>query len=258
MTTEIRFPSGDVELVGHLAVPPGSHQPRPGIVLCHGFPSVAGAGAAVLATLPALADRLATSQGWVALAFAARGCRPSGGEFSLGGWLADVDAAVAFLRAQPDVDGIWLAGFGRGGALAICAAANDPDIRGVIAFAPPADFDDWASQPRRLLEFARRAAVVHDPNFPRNFDQWSAELRSVRTVACAERLHPRPLMVIHGLADTDVPVFDARVVVDAHSAAELRLISGASHDLRLDPRAIAVLLGWLDRQWNTYQVQRQR
>ncbi len=252
---EIRFPSGELELVGHLAVPSGGRRSRPpGLVLCHGFPSVAGAGTAVMSTLPSLADRLAAAHGWAALAYGARGCRPSQGEFSLGGWLADVGAAVKALREQVDLAGVWLAGFGRGGALAICAAAADPTIRGVIAFAPPADFDDWASQPRRLLEFARRAAVVHDPNFPRNFDQWSAELRSIRTVTCAEAMHPRPLMVIHGLADVDVPVFDARVVVDAHSAAELRIIAGASHDLRLDPRAIAILFGWIDRQWHQYQA----
>jgi uncharacterized protein len=45
-----------------------------------------------------------------------------------------------------------------------------------------------------------------------------------------------------------VPVFDARVLADAHGSAELRLINGAGHRLRHDPRAVAVLLGWLDRQ----------
>jgi uncharacterized protein len=60
-------------------------------------------------------------------------------------------------------------------------------------------------------------------------------------------------MVVHGLSDVDVPVFDARVIVDAHSSAELRIISGASHDLRLDPRALAILIGWLDRQWIGFQ-----
>ncbi len=250
---QISFPSGDLTLAGHLALPAGARQPRPGLVLCHGFPSVAGAGAAVLATLPSLADRLASSPEWACLAFAARGCRPSEGEFSLGGWLDDVDAAVTELRRQPDVVDVWLAGFGRGGALAICAAARDPSIKGVIAFAPPADFDDWASQPRRLLEFARRAGVVHDPAYPRNFEAWSAQIKGVRAVACAESLAPRPLMVVHGLSDVDVPVFDARVIVDAHSSAELRVISGASHDLRLDPRALAILIGWLDRQWIGFQ-----
>jgi len=254
MAVEIRFPSGDLTLAGYLAVPPGAPRPRPAIVLCHGFPSVAGAGIGVLSTLPSLADRLAASQDWVALAFAARGCRPSEGEFSLGGWLDDIAAAVAELRRRPDVADVWLAGFGRGGALAICAAARDDTVRGVIAFASPADFDDWATQPRRLLEFARRAGVVHDPNFPRHFDHWSGELRRVRPVACARELGDCSLMVIHGLADADVPVSDARVLVEAHPSGELRIISGASHDLQLDPRAIAIFLGWLDRQWNGQQA----
>ncbi len=59
-----------------------------------------------------------------------------------------------------------------------------------------------------------------------------------------------PLLVVHGSDDDLVPVFDARVLVDAHGDAELRIISGAGHRLRHDPRAVAVLLGWLDRQRN--------
>lgn len=253
---ELRFPSGDLQLAGHLARPSGARQPRPGLVLCHGFPSVAGGGGFAAGTFTNLADRLASALGWIALAFAFRGCAPSEGDFSLQGWLDDVAAAVRELHAQPDVAGVWLAGFGRGGALAICAAARDPAVNGVIAFAPPADFDDWASQPRRLLEFARRAEVVHDPNFPRSFESWNTELRSVRTVACAEAIADRPLMVVHGSQDSVVPVFDARVLVDAHGSAELRIITGASHDLRLDPRAVAVLSGWLERQWARHQTTR--
>jgi putative redox protein len=38
------------------------------------------------------------------------------------------------------------------------------------------------------------------------------------------------------------------VLAAAHGSAEFRLIEGAGHRLRHDPRAIAVLLGWLDRQ----------
>ncbi len=253
---DLRFRSGSVVLAGHLARPPGARQPRPALVLCHNFPTVAGGGAYAAGTTPALADRLASALGWVVLAFAFRGCAPSNGDFSLGGWLEDIGAAVAEVRRQDDVVGVWLAGFGRGGALAICAAARDPEIAGVISFAAPADFDDWASQPRRLLEFARRAEVVHDANFPRSFDQWTDELRSVRTVACAEAMAPRPLMVVHGSLDASVPVLDARALVDRHGGAELRVIPGASHDLRLDPRAVALLVGWLDREWNLSQTQR--
>jgi putative redox protein len=45
-------------------------------------------------------------------------------------------------------------------------------------------------------------------------------------------------------------VVDARLFAEYHGRAELRLLQGAGHRLRHDPRAIAVLLGWLDRQRN--------
>jgi putative redox protein len=54
--------------------------------------------------------------------------------------------------------------------------------------------------------------------------------------------------VLHGDDDESVPAADARVLAQAHGAAELRVIPGAGHRLRHDPRAVAVLLGWLDRQ----------
>ena len=69
-------------------------------------------------------------------------------------------------------------------------------------------------------------------------------------MAAAPALSPRPLLVLHGSDDESVPVFDARVLADAHGSADLRIIDGASHQLRHDPRAIAVVLGWLDRQRN--------
>ena len=58
----------------------------------------------------------------------------------------------------------------------------------------------------------------------------------------------RPLLVMHGDEDDSVPTEDARQLAEAHGSAELRLFNGAGHRLRHDPRAIAVLMGWLDRQ----------
>lgn len=247
--TEHRFTVDGNELVGHLAVPSGSTSRRlPGVVICHGFPAGIGGGANAARTYPELADRLANEMGWVALCFTYRGCGMSGGNFSIGGWLADTRAAVDELRSQSRIEGVWVAGFGTGGALCICAAAADATIRGVAALGSPADFDDWASHPRRLLDHAREQNAIGDPSFPPAFDAWSRELREIRAVACATQLAPRPLLVVHGSEDDSVPVFDARVMSDAHGSADLRIIQGAGHQLRHDPRAIAVLLGWLDRQ----------
>jgi uncharacterized protein len=130
----------------------------------------------------------------------------------------------------------------------VCAAAADPRVQGVAALGAPGDFDDWASHPRRLLEHGREVGVITDPAFPPSLDAWSRELKGIRAVACVSSYAPRPLLVIHGSEDEVVPPFDARVLADAHGSAELRFINGAGHSLRHDPRTIAVLLGWLDRQ----------
>jgi len=243
------FSSGDLELAGHLARPRTAEGTKaPAVVISHGFPSVQRGSKRSGLTFPELADRIANEMGWHALAFNFRGCGGSDGDFSLGGWLTDLLAAAAFARSQPDVNGVWLLGFGTGGALSICAAARDAEVHGVAASGAPADFDDWAGHPRRLLQHARDLGLVRTPTFPRSLDAWSRELRALRTVDQVASVAPRPLLVMHGAEDDVVPVFDARVLADAHGSADLRIIDGGGHQLRHDPRAVAVILGWLDRQ----------
>jgi uncharacterized protein len=247
--SEHRFTIDGNELVGHLAEPPGSGtRALPGVVICHGFPAGSGGGANSARTYPELADRMANEMGWVALCFTYRGCGRSEGDFSLGGWLRDTLAAFDELHRHPKVGDVWAAGFGTGGALSICAAAIDERVAGVATLGAPADFDDWASHPRRLLDHAREQEAITTQNYPPSIEQWSRELREIRAVASAAKLAPRPLLIVHGADDDSVPVFDARVTSDAHGSADLRIIQGAGHQLRHDPRAIAVLLGWLERQ----------
>ncbi len=77
---------------------------------------------------------------------------------------------------------------------------------------------------------------------------WAKEIREVRAVTAIREVAPRPVLIMHGSEDDTVPVHDARVLADAHGNADLRIIEGGAHQLRHDPRAVAVLLGWLDRQ----------
>lgn len=250
---EHRFGSGNLQLAAHLALPPNVSDGRglPGLALLHGFPAGVGGGPKSAHTYPQLADRIATELGWVVLAFNLRGCRPSEGQFSLQGWLDDLRAAVDHLGRDQAVDGVWCAGFGTGGALGICAGAVDPRIAGVASIGAPADFDDWARRPARLLAHAREVGVIDDPDWPESVDAWSRQLKAIRPLDCAAQLAPRPLLVMHGSLDEVVPDFDARLLADAHGSAELRFVGGAGHQLRHDPRAVAVLLGWLDRQKHT-------
>lgn len=249
MASRYRFRSGSLKLAAHLAGPVQRGVARsPGLVICHGFPAAAGVAATTAEPYAELADRIASELGWTVLVPALRGISDSEGQFSLGGWLADTRSALAHVAGLQGVTGVWAVGFGTGAALVVCAAAAEPSVRGVAALAAPADFDDWASQPRRLLEHSRDIGLVTETAFPQSFETWAADLRKIRAVECAVAVAPRPLLVVHGTEDESVPPFDARVLADAHGAAELRMITGASHLLRHDPRAMAILLGWLDRE----------
>lgn len=244
-----RVLSDGLSLVAHVARPAGRQTGAwPAVVLSHGYPTVVESAATVANSLPELADRIAAEMGWVAIAVALRGCSGSEGQFSLSGWLDDITATVDHVEKEERPLGVWLAGFGTSGGLAICAGARDNRIRGVAAMGASADFDDWASQPRRLLQHSREVGLITDPAFPQSLDAWSKEFRAIRAVACVQDYAPRPLLVAHGSDDDVVPPFDARVLVDAHGSGELRFVTGAGHRLRHDPRAVAVLLGWLDRQ----------
>jgi putative redox protein len=249
------FESAGLKLARYLATPAGrSHRDLgarlPGLILCHGFPVGPIDARHSAGTFPELMDRIANEMGWVAMTFTFRGCGDSEGDFSVAGWVNDLTSAIDHLQQTADPDGIWLIGSATGGSLAICVGAEHPDVRGVALLGARADFDDWAAQPRRFLEHAREIGAVRDPAFPPHFDQWARELRRFRPLEAAKRFAPRPLLVVHGGDDDTVPLLDARLFAQAHGAAELRVINGAGHRLRHDPRAVAVLLGWLDRQRN--------
>lgn len=246
---EALFTSGGNRIHGHTAVPERLRERgTPGLVLCHGFPDTAvGAGGAAR-SYPDLADRLAGELGWLVLAFAYRGCGASEGDFSVQGWLDDVHAALDHLRGAHHLSGVWLAGFGTGGSLAVCAASQDDDVKGVAALAAPADFGDWAADPGLLHEHARAIGVITSDMDDEAFAAWSAEFAEVSATDAAPEVAPRALLVAHGADDSLVPVIDGRILADAHGEAELRVISGAGHKLRYDPRAIAILEGWLSRQ----------
>ena len=242
--------SRGVRLAAHLARPSAERAApgQPGLVVCHGFPVGVKSASSSGQTYPELAERLAADAGWTVLTFNFRGTGDSDGDFSIGGWLDDLRSAVDFLLARSDVDNVWLAGASTGGSLAICAAGEDERVRGVAALSARADFDDWASHPRRFLEHAKEIGVIRNRAFPADVDAWIRELRETRPLSLVAKLAPRPLLLVQGSDDDVVPAIDARALADCHGSAELRIITGAGHRLRHDPRAIAVLLGWLERQ----------
>ena len=96
---------------------------------------------------------------------------------------------------------------GTGGSLAVCAAARGrPRSAAWRRSAAPADFDDWAADPRRFLQTARDLGVVRDAGFPADVAGVGPELEETRAIGCVDQLAPRPLMIVHGSIDDVVPV----------------------------------------------------
>lgn len=242
------FISEGSRLASHYARPPGFAR-VPGLVLCHGFPQGPQGGKGAASTYPELAERLARETGWAVLTFNFRGTGMSEGDFSLDAWMTDLRVAVDLLSEREDVGGVWLAGSSAGGSLAICVAAEDERVRGVATLAAPATFSDWAANPSRLLEYARDIGIIRRAAFPPDPAAWGRRFVEVSPLASAAKLAPRQLLLIHGDQDEVVPLSDARALYEAgYEISDLRVVAGGGHRLRHDPRAVALLIGWLARQ----------
>lgn len=229
--------------------PEGRRVSYPNLVLVPGFPTAKGGGANSYSTFPALAERIAVAARMRVTTFAFRGIGGSEGNFSLGGWADDLHVAIGEVRRYSGSGELWLAGFGTGGALCIDAAAKDGRIRGVASVGAPADFSDWGSRARDVLNHARLCGAVVDSEFPADMSRWTREFAATSTVRSAERLtSSTSLLVMHGSADESLTSLDARAIADAHQGSELRIIDGGRHHLRHDPRAMAIMIGWLARR----------
>ena len=178
-----------------------------------------------------------------------RGIGSSDGDFSLDGWFEDLRAVVDRAAEIADGSGVWLVGFGAGGGLALCVASGDERVRGVACLGAPATFTAWSQDPDELLECARQMGAVRSSGFPRDIRAWRAAFTALSPEHAVAAIPPRALVVIHGSDDDEVPVGDARALADAAGGgAELRVIAGGGSRLVADPRAVALLAGWLERQ----------
>jgi pimeloyl-ACP methyl ester carboxylesterase len=226
--------------------PPGA--PVSGhVVLCHDLPRSPGSAKDVAQTYPALADRLTRETGQRAVTGILRGAGASDGDFSAQGWLDDlrlvIDAEVTGDARR------WLVGFGFGGVLALHLAVDDERVAGVACLGTPADLGALTRDPEQLVDRCVRTGVIRTAGYPPAPDTWAGEISSLRPKEDAEQLKGRPLLVVHGADDPDISVDDARELSGAATGpSDLRVVFGAGHWLRADPRVIAILVGWLERR----------
>lgn len=217
------------------------------MVLCHDLPRATGSANDVAQTYPGLADRLTRETGLKVVTGTLRGAGASGGDFSAKGWADDLRCLI-----EAEVAGDarrWLVGFGFGGVLALHQAAGDDRVAGVACLGAPADLESLTRDPGLLVERCVRTGVIRTPGYPTDPDAWVGELMALHPKEDAELLKGRPFLVIHGADDPDTSVDEARALSEAATGpSDLRVVFGAGHWLRADPRVVAILVGWLERR----------
>lgn len=216
------------------------------LILVHGLPRALGMGRQAAGLLPELAEHLANESGWLVATGTLSGVGSSTGTFSASRWREDLRTIIT--RVSEGEPRISLAGFGLGGALALNVAATDERIRGVATFAAPSNLERWCGDAEEFHRSVKIAGVVGDtPDLLDGLDLRD-DVLAIDPLRSVAAIPPRRLLIGHGSDDLEVPVDDARsLVAAAEGRCELRIIQGAGHQLRADPRMVATLLGWLDR-----------
>lgn len=158
----------------------------------------------------------------------------------------DIRAALAYLKARPDADphGIGFFGISKGAAAGLFAAAGDPYIRCCVT---DGGFGTYST----LVPYMRHWFRIYNSSYALQglLPSWYYGLiglagihRAGRERGCRfvhlerplRRLAPRPLLMIHGGADTYIKPEMARALYEcARAPKEFWLVEGAKHNLSL-------------------------
>jgi len=167
--------------------------------------------------------KLFAEHGYGVLAWDFRGHGASGGDLVTLGYseVLDVEAALAFALAQPDVEHVGGWGGSMGAVTMIRATARNPEIEALVVDSPFATLED---------ELDLRVPYPLLNPFIRFFAEWETglSLDLVRPVDDIGLISPRPVFIIQGMNDGMVP---------PDSAERLYAAAGEPRQLWMEPDA---------------------
>ncbi|HEX2203529.1 MAG TPA: alpha/beta fold hydrolase [Longimicrobium sp.] len=241
---EIRPADGGPPVRGDVRVAEGA-KPRSAVVVVHGFK-----GFRTWGTWPVLARALALrGHAAVTFDFSRNGVGADGADFSALDlfrenthsrnvdeirMVLDAVEGGGLLKKRPRRVG--LLGHSRGGGEAVLAAAEDSRVDALVTWAAIADIpsrwtaeqvEAWRRGEDVLVENARtKQQMPMGPGYWRDAEENRARL----DIGAAAARVTVPWLIVHGDADTSVPVDDARALYAAAGKnAELLVIEGADH-----------------------------
>jgi len=253
----LRAPDG-VTLAGTLTLPRAS-KPVPAVLLLSGsgaqdrdeaIPGIEG-----YRPFRQIADTL-SRRGIAVLRLDDRGIGGSGGSVNatvLPGFAADAEAAIAYLRTRPEIDGkrIGIVGHSEGGIVGPMVAAKDRSVKALALLAAP------AQSGRALVTYQQRYMIGSDSTIPASARDSLLALSAVQTDSLAARSPwfgsliaydpipvartiKQPVLILQGATDRQVPAAQAEELAAAirsggNRNVTVRIFPGTNHLFLPDP-----------------------
>jgi len=227
---EVSFQSTDgIQLIAWY-IPVTEDLPSPTLIYVHGLGS----------NREGLLDqaRVLYKHGYSALLLDLRNHGDSGGTLSTMGYqeIWDVEGAIAFLLAQPEVDEerIGLVGHSLGGGIVIRAAARFPIVKATVAESAFTSLEDNIEEGVRELTglppFPFAPLVTFFGELETGLD-----IHQLRPIDDLAQISPRAIMFIHGKNDPVVVVSNSHNLFNAaQDPKAIYIIENASHNGLMD------------------------
>lgn len=240
---EVYFPSLDGTRLHALYCQ--GNQEYPTLILCHGYarslaePWEVGLGL--------------NSAGYNVFLLDFRACGKSGGRFTTIGYKEtwDMLAAVRFVKRNYGRGPVGVFGISMGGAAAIIAAAQSPEIAAVAADSAYADLQGVLR--KKVPDFTPTPWLAPLGWLSVRIGEWlsGSRLAAVRPIDYVQGIAPRPLLLIYGEEDSYVPVGQPQALfAQAGEPKQIWFAPGSDHAVaRLDypEEYMRRLQGFFDR-----------
>ena len=243
-TQETYFERDGMSIYAQLYVPKAPGR-RPAVIYSHGF---GGSHAYGSQYAEALSER-----GYVVCTFDFCGGSPSSlsdgttTEMSIFTELADLNAVIDAVSALSfvDAENVFLLGASQGGAVSALAAARRPEeVRGLILLYPAFVLVDDAN------EHYQSAEDIPDTTFFMWMDVGRAYFEPLLGYDIYSAIAPyeRDVLILHGDADSIVPLEYSQRALETYISAELHVLPGAGHGFYGDDASAAttLMLDYLD------------
>ena len=134
-----------------------------------------------------------------------------------------------------DLNKLYLLGHSRGGASVILKANEDKRVKGLVTWAAVNDLENWYSKDELVYWKKKKTIYIHNgrtnQQMPMNYQLVENFLENKNRLDVPESVKnmQKPMLAIHGTADTTVSVSAVKEIGSWNPAVQIKIIEGADH-----------------------------